>query len=245
MSEANVEYSVSTWRQPLPPTPSAERACLLDRLVEMIDSLGDHRLRVAIDGLTAAGKTSLGHELARGLAHRGRPVSRASLDDFKRPWHERHLYDRESGEGYYRNAFDRETACRLLLDPSGPNADGVVALCSIDPLTQIDHSALTTVMPGNGVLIVDGVFAYRPEINHYWDLRIWVEIDPDLSVRRGTERDAEVEGSAAKAEALHRERYLAGELLYISEVDPRSLVEVIVDNTDFDAPRLLRPLTYQ
>lgn len=241
MGEAGVEFSVSTWQQPMPPTSGPERARVLDRLVEMIDALGDHRLRIAIDGLTAAGKTSLGHELARGLSHRGRPVSRASLDDFKRPWSERHRYDRLSGEGYYRNAFDREAACRLLLDPSGPSGDGVVALCSIDPLTQMDHSAAKSVMPPNGVLIVDGVFAYRPEINSYWDLRIWVEIDAELSVRRGIERDVEIEGSVEEAEALHRDRYLVGELLYIDEVNPRSFVEVIVDNTDIDKPRLVRP----
>jgi uridine kinase len=241
VTEANVEFSISTWRQPMPPTPARERARMLDRLVEMVDSLGEHRLRIAIDGLTAAGKTSLGHEVARGLASRERPVFRASLDDFKRPWSERHLYDRISGEGYYRNAFDCDAACNLLLDPSGPTADGRVALCSIDPLTQIDHSAVTTVMPANGVLIVDGVFAYRPEINFYWDLRIWVEIDPELSVRRGLERDAAMDGSPEEAETLHRDRFLRGELLYVEEVDPRSLVEVIIDNTDFDRPRLVRP----
>jgi uridine kinase len=240
-TEATIEFSVSTWQQPMPPAPSRTRARLLDRLVEMIDSLGNHRLRVAIDGLTAAGKTSLGHELARGLSLRGRPVLRASLDDFKRPWSERHLYDRESGEGYYRNAFDREAACRLLLDPSDPTGDGLVALCSIDPITQIDHSAVKSAMPANGVLIVDGVFSYRPEINDYWDLRIWLEIDAELSVGRGIERDREMEGSVEAAEALHRDRYLVGELLYIEEVDPRSFVEVIVDNTDFDSPRLIRP----
>jgi len=99
-SEASVVLSVSTWQQPLPPPPSPDRARVLDQIVEQIDSLGDHRLRIAIDGLTASGKTSLGHELAQGLARRGRPVLRASLDDFKRPWSERHLYDRFSGEGY-------------------------------------------------------------------------------------------------------------------------------------------------
>ena len=240
-TEATIEFSVSTWQQPMPRAPSPTRAGILDRLVEMIDSLGPHRLRVAIDGFTAAGKTSLGHELAQGLSRRGRPVFRASLDDFKRPWSERHLYDRQSGEGYYRNAFDREAACRLLLDPSHPTADGLVALCSIDPLTQIDHSAVKSAMPANGVLIVDGVFAYRPEINAYWDLRIWVEIDAELSVRRGIERDREMDGGAEAAEALHRDRYLVGELLYLDEVDPRSFVEVIVDNTDFDNPRVVRP----
>jgi uridine kinase len=239
-SATGITFSVSTWQQPMPPPAGPERARVIDTMAEIIESLADHRLRIAIDGLTASGKTSLGHELARAVSRRGRSTFRASLDDFKRPWSERHLYDRLSGEGYYRNAFDREAACRLLLEPSGPAADGIVALCSIDPITQIDHSTVTSVIPVDGVLIVDGVFAYRPEINSYWDLRIWVEIDSELSVRRGIERDAGRLVSAAGAEALHRDRYLAGELLYIEEVDPKSFVEVIVDNTDFARPRLVR-----
>ena len=205
----------------------------------MVDSLGGHRLRIAIDGLTASGKTSLGHELAHALSRRNRPSLRASLDDFKRPWRERHLYDRLSGEGYYRNAFDRAALRRLLLDPSDPTADGLVALCSIDPLTQIDYSALTSAMSANGVLIVDGAFACRPELNPYWDLRIWIDIDTELSVRRGIERDAGLDAGAA--EAVHRDRYLASELLYMREVDPRSFVEIIVDNTDFGRPQIVRP----
>jgi uridine kinase len=241
MDGGRIQFSVSTWQQPMPPAPGPTRARVLDRLGEMVESFGDRRVRVAIDGFTAAGKTSLGHELARELSGRGRPVLRASLDDFKRPWSERHLYDRTSGEGYYRNAFDREAACRLLLDPSSPTADGMVALCSIDPLTQVDHSATKVAMPANGVLIVDGVFSYRPEINSYWDLRIWVEIDAELSISRGLARDADINGTPEEAEALHRDRYLVGEQVYISEVDPRALVDVIIDNTDFDNPRLLRP----
>jgi uridine kinase len=85
------------------------------------------------------------------------------------------------------------------------------------------------------------VFACRPEINAHWDLRVWVEIDPEYSVRRGIQRDLEMEGGEAAAEALHRDRYLVGELLYIDEVEPRSLVEIVVDNTDLDRPRLVRP----
>ena len=241
MSAAPVEFSVSTWQQPMPQAPGPERAAVLDAIVELIDALGEQRLRIAIDGLTAAGKTSLGHELARGMAGRGQRVLRASLDDFKRPWSEANRYDRVSGPGYYRNAFDYHAARRLLLDPATPDGDGLVALCSIDPITQLDHSVVTTSMPVNGVLIVDGVFACRPELNAYWDLRIWVEIDAELSVRRGTERDANREGGADEAEALHRDRYLASETIYIREVDPRSFVEVIIDNSAIDHPRLIRP----
>ena len=78
MTAAHVEFSVSTWQQPMPPAPGPARARVLAELVATIDALGDHRLRVAIDGLTAAGKTSLGHELARGLA-RPRPARAARI----------------------------------------------------------------------------------------------------------------------------------------------------------------------
>jgi uridine kinase len=239
--DAGVDLSVSTWRQPTPPEAGPHRAAVLDRVAGLIGGLGDQRLRVAIDGFTAAGKTSLGHELAHRIAGRGRRVLRTSLDDFKRPWRDRHLYDRESGEGYYRNAFDADAARRLLLEPAAPGGDGVVALCSIDPITQIDHSSVTTPMPADGVLIVDGMFAFRPEIDHHWDPRIWVGVDAELSVRRGAERDAVMVGSKDAAEALARQRYLVAEQIYLAEVDPLSFVEVIIDNTDFARPRLVRP----
>lgn len=190
-----------------------------------------------MDGRTAAGKTTFGHELATLLADMGRVVLRSSLDDFKRPWSERHLYDRTSGEGYYRNAYHFEAMRTLLLEPAGPNGSGLVALCSIDPLTQGDHSQERVMMPDDGVLIVDSVFAFRPELNGYWDLRIWVDIDAELSIRRGTHRDEAREG-ADVAEALHRDRYGPAEEIYMAEVEPLALADVIVDNSEFDNPRI-------
>ena len=212
---------------------------MLEVIAARIRAFGTRRVRVAVDGRTAAGKTTLGHELARLLADEGRVVLRASLDDFKRPWSERHLYDRTSGEGYYRNAYDLEAVTTLLLHPSAPGGSGRVVLCSVDPLTQIDHSCEHVFMPDDGVLVVDSVFAFRPELDGHWDLRIWIEIDADLSVKRGTKRDSAREGADAAA-ALHHDRYGVAEEIYLAEVDPRVRADVVLDNTDFDQPRLIR-----
>jgi uridine kinase len=233
---APIHLSVSTWRQPRPRTASPERADLLETVAARILAHGAGRLRVAIDGPTAAGKTSFGHELAERISRAGRPVLRASLDDFKRPWRERHLHDRESGEGYYRNAFDYEAVARLLLEPAGAGGSGECALCSIDPLTQVDHSGVVTRAPSDAVLIVDGVFAFRPEIDAYWDFRIWLHVDPEVSLRRGTRRDRGWAGE--EAEAVHRDRYLVAERLYVDEVDPTRSADVVVDNSRFERPRL-------
>ena len=225
----------------MPPPAGGQRAAVLDHLIGRMLAFGPRRVRVAIDGFSAAGKTSLGHELAQRLADAERVVLRASLDDFKRPWNERHLFDRLSGEGYYRHAYDIDAARRLLLEPAAPDGSGRVVLCSVDPLTQVDHSTTAIEMPDDGVLIVDGVFALRRELNSFWDLRVWVRIDPELSVRRGRARDADREAGIEQAEALHRDRYLAAEILYVNEVDPVAIADVVIDNTDFDSPILQRP----
>jgi uridine kinase len=58
-------------------------------------------------------------------------------------------------------------------------------------------------MPNDGVLIVDGVFALRPELDSGWDLRIWIDIDPEVALHRSTTRDSKRE-STGRAEPSTR-----------------------------------------
>jgi len=238
MGDGRVWLSESTWQQPMPASASFDRSALVATVAGRIDIEHPGRVVIAIDGRTAAGKTTFGHELARELASRGRTVLRASLDDFKQPWRDRHLYDRESGEGYYRNAFDYEALARLLLQPFRAGAPGGVALCSIDPITQLDHSATRVPAPEGAALVVDGVFAFRPEIDDWWDVRIWLDVDPEGSVARGAERDAGREGDDAAS--LHRDRYGVAEEVYLREAGPIARADFVIDNRDFAAPRLVR-----
>jgi uridine kinase len=231
--------SVSTWRQPEPSSASTARAGLISDVAGRIVRLSPGRLRVAVDGFTAAGKTSFGHELAAAIRGLGRPTLRASLDDFKNPWREaRELgYDRVSGEGYYRNAYDFRSATELLLGPAGPAGSGQVVLCAHDPLTGEDHRDQVVTAPADAVLVVDSVFAFRPGYNSCWDFRIWLDIDAGVALERGIARDVGMEGLAG-ATLLHRDRYHAAELIYLAEVDPRSLADVLIDNRDFANPRI-------
>jgi len=232
--------SVSTWKQDEPPSASAARDELIASVADRIVGLSPGRLRVAVDGYTASGKTSFAHEVAAAIRARGRATLRASFDDFKKPWRDAREkgYDRLTGEGYYRNAPDFESARKLLLEPAGPTGSGTVALCAHDPLTGIDHRDITVTAPTNAVLIVDSVFAMRPEYDEYWDFRVWLEVSAELSLQRGVERDGDQEGRA-EAERVHRDRYHESERIYIAEVDPMSRAELVIDNTDFANPLVL------
>jgi uridine kinase len=220
---------------------SPARRELVDDLATRILDISGERLRVAVDGYTASGKTSFAHELADAIRSRGRPTLRASFDDFKKPWSDAKEkgYDRISGEGYYRIAPDFQSARNLLLEPAGPLGSGTVALCGHDPRTGVDHRHVTIDAPHDAVLIVDSVFAMRPEYDGFWDFRIWLDVPAALSLERAIARDSESEGRA-EAERLHRNRYHESERIYVAEVDPVSKADVVVDNTDFANPSFIR-----
>ncbi len=233
--------SVSTWKQPPAPPGSETRVRVIDEVASRVCATGSGRLRVVVDGLTGAGKTTFADELAAAIRARGRSTLRASLDDFKHPWrHTRaHGYDRLTGEGYYRNLHDFVSAQTLLLQPSGPRGTGKVVLCAHDPLTGADNRSLVVDAPNDAVLVVDGVFGMRPEYDEYWDVRIWLHAEPAVALARGIERDVELEGYD-EALRLHTSRFAVGEQLYVDEVRPTEKASVIIDNTDFERPAIER-----
>lgn len=179
--------SVSSYKSP-PPAPSPARVTLLADLAATVCAIAPHRLRIVVDGLTGAGKSTFADELTAAMRSHGRPTLRASLDDFRHPWrHAReHGYDRITAEGYYRNPHDFTSTCSLLLEPAGPHGSGRVVLCAYDPLTGADHRAVAVDAPTDAVLVFDGVFGMRPEYDHHWDLRIWLAVDPAVARTRAT-----------------------------------------------------------
>lgn len=233
--------SVSSWSQPLPASASAARKLLLDALARRILAIRPTRLLMIIDGYTASGKTTFGHELAAAIRERGRPTMRASFDDFKKTWSDAREkgYDRLSGEGYYRNAPDFESARKLLLEAARPEGSGTVVLCAHDPLTGEDHRGITVDAPRDAVLIVDSVFGMRPECDDFWDYRVWIDVSPEVVLARGIARDTELEGLEA-AEQVHRDRYHVAEQIYVAECDPKAKADVIIDNVDYANPRIIR-----
>jgi uridine kinase len=90
------------------------------------------------------------------------------------------------------------------------------------------------------VLIVDSVFAFRPEYDDCWEYRIWLDVDPETALRRGIARDSGAEGEA-EAARVHRDRYQVAEAIYLAEVRPRARADVIIDNRDFARPAIIGP----
>jgi uridine kinase len=81
-------------------------APLVNHIVSMEQT---HPLRVAVDGIDAAGKTTLADNLVQPLEAHGIPVIRASIDGFHRPRADRYRRGADSPVGYYDDSFDYAT----------------------------------------------------------------------------------------------------------------------------------------
>jgi len=181
----------------------------------------------------------LAEELAAAIS--GRRVVRASIDGFHRPRAERYRRGADSAEGYYRDSFDLEALRRELLDPLGPGGSRLYRTAVFDFRTDSPRDEDRQRAADDAVLIVDGVFLLRPELRDLWDLRIFLRVSPEESLRRALVRDLELFGSAEEIEHRYRTRYLPGQQLYLDEARPLEAADFVVDNDDPEAPHLVPP----
>ena len=102
-----------------------ERFELIEILTKKIGMLNpDHPVRVAIDGVDGAGKTTLANELAGPVRSLNREVIRASVDGFHNPRSIRYRLGRHSPKGYFTDSFNYAALKADLLLPLGPGARG-------------------------------------------------------------------------------------------------------------------------
>lgn len=212
-----------------------------NRLVTMIASVvNGHPVRVAVDGIDAAGKTTLANSLVGPLSQLGRQVIRASIDGFLRPKRVRYKRGPDSPEGYYYDSFDYPRVIRQLLEPLGPGGDRVYRTCVFDYIADTEEMGETCTARDNAILLVDGVFLLRPELNPYWDFRIFVDVSFEAAIERAVTRDRLRMGGEVEARRRYEKRYHAGQRVYISECDPASRADVIVRNDDRTEPTIVR-----
>ncbi len=99
---------------------SAERRQLIASVADIVLARVEPIVRVAVDGVSGAGKTLFANEVAAQLQRAGRNVIRASVDDFHRPKAQRYRLGRDSPDGHYLESYDYEALELELLDPMKP-----------------------------------------------------------------------------------------------------------------------------
>ncbi|MBN2503090.1 MAG: hypothetical protein JXB38_20100 [Anaerolineales bacterium] len=218
---------------------AGQRDIVLAQLADILVRIAcPHPLRVALDGVDAAGKTTLADELAPLLQTRGRPAIRASVDYFHNPREIRYQRGRGSPEGYFYDSFNYEAVRKLLLEPLGPTGIRQYQRGCFDHETDRLKEYPLEHAPEDAILLFDGVFLLRPELLDYWDYKIFVDIDFETMTERAVQRHVAEYGPDPDVRARNLTRYVPGQQLYLETCQPKQHANLIFDNRDINAPTI-------
>ncbi|WP_434606478.1 hypothetical protein [Bacillus paranthracis] len=198
-----------------------------------------HPTRVGVSGITASGKTTFANEVAEEIKKRGLPVTRASIDDFHNPKVIRYTQGKESARGYYEDAHDYTAFKERLLKPLGPNGNLQYETISHNLKTDIPVHNEPLMAQTNMVLIVDGTFLLKKDVEHLFDYKIFVDTDFEIARKRGAKRETEAFGSYEEAEKMFLSRYHAACKMYMDEHNPKECADVVFRNSDLAKPELI------
>lgn len=200
-----------------------------------------HPTRVAVEGITASGKTTFARELAERIRASGRPARALTMDGWHHPSEHRRRQGRLSADGYYEDAYDLAAFGAEVLEPLGGSAPHTYRPAILDLASDHPVAPARESVAADEVVVVDGSFLGKPELAAQWDLRIWLQVPFDVAQRRGVARDAVLLGGAEAAAAAFQRRYHAAFRRYLAECDPVAAADVVVDHRDPRLPRLVRP----
>jgi uridine kinase len=202
---------------------------VIDLATRLAATRVDHPLRVAIDGVTAAGKSTFAHALTGAVNDAGRPAVHLSTDDYHHQRARRRRHP-DPAAGYYRDAYDLDAFRERVLLPLGPGGDRRYQPRRHDLETdEILPDELVTAQK-NEIVIVDGTFLQRAELAGHWDVVVWLDTSFELAVRRAMVRDEALFGGREQTRTAYETRYHAACRRYLAEVRPVESADLVVDN---------------
>lgn len=193
--------------------------------------------------MDGAGKTTFADELTTVLKRRGVEVIRSTTDSFHNPREVRRRRGMLSPEDFFRDSHNLSLLEALLLEPLSASPARPFRTAAFDePSDSPVEAPIEHPEPG-AVLVFDGLFLARDELRRYWDYFVYVDGEKRVADERIATATAECPQGLAAFWHLARwwailERYVGGMRIYISECQPRSGADAVVDNNDVVNPTL-------
>ena len=198
----------------------------------------DKRAIIAIDGIDASGKTNFSSRLKSELAKSNIIAEIISIDDFHNEKKTRYKKGRHSPIGFYLDSYNYSTFLEQTIVPFKKQKTTITSKyfdLEKDKI-QIEQINLKSIK----MLIVEGIFLHRKELNKYWDYSIYLDITFEEGLKRNIERDktATTNQKIKTLTEKYNTRYKAGQLIYLEQNQPQSKANLIIDNNDFMNPKI-------
>ncbi|MCC5912647.1 MAG: uridine kinase [Clostridiaceae bacterium] len=170
-------------------------------------------LLIGIDGCGGAGKSTFAKKLSEAYSE----ITIVHMDDFYLPSQLRknsNVKDKEVGA-----YFDWRRLKKQVLEPLSNDNMAKYQKYDWDKDSLKDCHEIKV----GRIVIIEGVYSIRKELEKYYDFKIWIDTPRDLRLSRGIERDGEV------ARKLWEEEWMPAEDKYVKEHEPLDRADLIID----------------
>jgi uridine kinase len=191
----------------------------------------DKAFVIGVNGIDCSGKSAFAGALEKYLKAQGYKTQMVRLDDFHNPLKIRYA-GKDQAENYYQRSFNTDLIIEKLLSPVSRKEDVSARLT----LLNVDADEYDLVrdysIDRDTIVIFEGVFIFRKELAPYLDYKVFLEIPIDECKKRARVRD--LQASVEKYDV----KYIPAQLKYLSEYPPRRTADIIIDNTDWEYPKI-------
>ncbi|WP_446715640.1 uridine kinase family protein [Bacillus sp. OTU530] len=191
--------------------------CSFSELLDTIEKLPKKQetILVGIDGCGGSGKSTFANTLqtikpAITIVHK---------DDFYFPSSQ--IIKGSPNSKPVGADFDWNRLLRQVIHPLSQNQDGYYQRYdwNVDELTEWH------LVPIGGIVIIEGVYALRKELEHTYDFKIWVDCPREIRLTRGLERDGE------EARDMWENNWMILEDIYVRQHKPHAKANLVINGT--------------
>lgn len=192
---------------------------------------------IGINGVDTSGKTMLTHEFSRFLCALGVKNQIIHIDDFHNPSSIRSQGENEI-DAYLKNAFDYPKLIQEVLDPITTDAyfDKTITCLNLD--TDKYEVPVTLSITPDTIVLIEGVLLFRPPLDHYFDMKIFIDISFEEVLRRARQRDVPKYGEAFLQK--YDKKYIPVQKYYLNKFQPQAICDIVIDNEDYHHPKLMQ-----
>ena len=161
---------------------------------------------IGINGIDCAGKTSLAKDLSGRLKQSGIKNEICHIDDFNDPKVEKETYQAFASGNWNENDFD--IYYESIID------------------FQKARAAVEAATVKNEIVIVEGIFIFRPQLKITFNYRIYLEVDASVALTRFEQR-RRLQGDVRPVE-IFTDIWVRAHNKYVSEVHPQKISNLVI-----------------
>ena len=161
---------------------------------------------IGINGIDCAGKTTLAKDLSGELKQSGINNEIFHIDDFNNKKVEKETYSAFASGNWNENDFDRYYESIIDFQKAREAVEEAVAI--------------------NEIVIVEGIFIFRPKLKITFNYRIYLEVNVSVALTRFEQR-RRLQGDVRPVE-IFEDIWVRAHNRYVSEVNPRQISDLII-----------------